>query len=268
MHLIALILLALAFVMRLIELKGEQRDVEKIAADGTSTTTVVTKRVSFYAVITTFFTLPPLAALFAVVEFKKSKAVCTHFKFLEHSLGKGIYLLMTLAVFLENAKAVRVVIAIMLAPIPLIDIFLGVLEIKMAVSAPEKSVEKSPSKSSSKSPNRPDLNLDLVSAGLSNPKHAEEVVELLDNENMVGNTFEVSQFDSQRSQSEKKESIILDSKQQFELKTRSEEKQTKSFSIIKKEASDKNNRKVQFADGDRMYNTEQMQKKPTKTEIS
>jgi hypothetical protein len=79
--------------------------------------------------VITFLILPPLIILFIVVEFKFSDWACRQFKFLECQLGKGVYLLLMMTIFLEKSNAVEVVLAISISPIILCVIGVGIYEI-------------------------------------------------------------------------------------------------------------------------------------------
>lgn len=89
----------------------------------------VGKRASFMFYVITFLILPPLIILFVVVEFKFSEWACKQFKFLECQLGKGVYLMLMMTIFLEKANAVEIVLAISISPIILFDIGFGIYEI-------------------------------------------------------------------------------------------------------------------------------------------
>lgn len=98
------------------------------------------KSASFMFFITTFFILPPMVTLFILVEFKLSDFVNKHFKFLELQLGKGVFLLLMMCIFLEKVSAVEVVLAISISPLVLFDIAYGIYEI-VKLNKPETDLE-------------------------------------------------------------------------------------------------------------------------------
>lgn len=99
---------------------------QQISADGVITEYTAGSGPGFNFVVTTFIVLPPLIALFFIVELKYSEWVNKHFKCLEHSLFKAIFLFMITAIFCQKARFIQVLTAVLIAPIIAIDAVAGV----------------------------------------------------------------------------------------------------------------------------------------------
>lgn len=125
----AIFVVLIATIMRFTYLKGDRHQEALPNKKGVIKMTWVGKRASFMFFFTTVFLLPLLMLLFIFVEFKFSERINKNFKFLESQLGKGIYLLMLSAIFMEKKNSVEVVLCISMAPIYTFDILYGICEI-------------------------------------------------------------------------------------------------------------------------------------------
>lgn len=142
----AIFAITIATIMRFTYLKGTRKQQAVTKSDGQIELEWVGKRASFMFFVITFLILPPLITLFVVVEFKFSDWACKQFKFLECQLGKGVYLLLMMAIFLEKHNAVEVVLAISISPIIACDISVGIYEIVENIRPKETKLSEIESK--------------------------------------------------------------------------------------------------------------------------
>ena len=124
----AIFLIFIGTIVRISYFWGRDKLVETDVTDESTgeETIVYTKeteyeRFMFY--VTTVAVLPPLIALYVLVEFGVSKSLCKNFHFLELYIGKGAYFLMLAFMLLEKLNAVEFIFGLAILVIFGINIF-------------------------------------------------------------------------------------------------------------------------------------------------
>lgn len=118
----ALFLLVVANIIRLAYFKPEE-----LIVDGVATTV----QVSFRFVIMTIFVLPPLIAMFALMEFKfKREVLSKWFNYLDYPVGKGVYMIMMALIIIEVQGIVEIIFTVIVVVVGVINIVVGVLLLK------------------------------------------------------------------------------------------------------------------------------------------
>ncbi len=76
----------------------------------------------------TLFVLPPLIAMFALMEFKfKREVLGKWFNYLEYPVGKGIYMIMMALIIIEVQGITEIIFTVVLVVFGIINIVVGVV---------------------------------------------------------------------------------------------------------------------------------------------
>jgi len=127
-NLLAGLLIVLTNVIKLSELKGTKRDVQKISEDQSVATISEGSLAKPREFLSTLVILPLLWSLFILTEFGCITSLNNHLKFFEHFILKGLYLILATAFMNTKASTSSVVLTVALYPVILWDIALGVTQ--------------------------------------------------------------------------------------------------------------------------------------------
>ncbi len=76
----------------------------------------------------TLFVLPPLIAMFALMEFKfKREVLGKWFNYLEYPVGKGIYMILMALIIIEVQGITEIIFTVVLVVFGIINIVVGVV---------------------------------------------------------------------------------------------------------------------------------------------
>lgn len=136
-----MLLILLATFLRFSHFVPVQKTTEQTDPQtGEKTQVVTTVEVTFWYVVTTMVVLPPLYALFILVEFKlHNDIVGKYFGFLKNEINKGVFLIMLALMINDVQNTVEIIFLIVICALSILEIVLGIIKATLTVNSDQNA---------------------------------------------------------------------------------------------------------------------------------